>query len=203
MVEHRSTAGKSRGVPTIRELIQEAIDSGRSVRQLAADSGHRVKHQTFQDLSKRSPLQFPKEAKTIAGMSQALGYPESTIVLAYAKGLGINVETDSEFALRLPHGVDGLDPEMQMALVSVARAAVNQIGVTNDLTTQATLTPGTTTAEGEKNGAGDPRSKVTPLHPADPVPDLDQVAASEGDKGPYLEPDEEDYSQDPDDHPNE
>lgn len=76
-------------------------------------------------------------------------------------------------------------------------------GARNDLTTQATTTSGPTPTEGEKNGAGNPRGKVTPLHPEDPVPDLDQVAASEGDKGPDLEPGEEDYSQDPDDHPNE
>lgn len=126
MVEHRTAQRHRSEVPTIRELIQEAIDAGKSVRDLAADAGFRVKHQTFQELSKHAPKQFPKDAKTIAGMSLALGYPEATIVLAYAKGLGINVETDSEFALRLPTGVDGLTPEMQSALVSVARAAVNQ-----------------------------------------------------------------------------
>lgn len=159
MVEHQSERGHRSRVPTIRELIQDAIDSGKSVRDLSAASGDRVKHQTFQELSKRAPKQFPKESKTISGMSAALGYPEATIVLAYAKGLGISVETDSQFALRLPYGVDGLDPEMQSALVSVARAAVNQIGVTNDLTTQAPPTPSSTEAEGENIRAGDARDQ--------------------------------------------
>lgn len=145
------TTGSFRRVPTIGDLIREALDTGKSVRDLAADSGDVVKFQTFQELSNRDPKQFPKDPKTIAGMSRALGYPHATIVLAYAKGLGIPVETPSAFALRLPYGVDELDREMQTALVSVARAAVNQTGSdhdesdvsTSDSPTQPTQPPDT------------------------------------------------------------
>jgi hypothetical protein len=112
-------------MPTIMELIRGALDGGRTVRQLQADSGHRVKHQTFQELSKAPPDQFPRLAKTITGMSEALRVPEATIVLAYAKGLGWNVNIDSAFALRLPPGVDDLDPSMQDAIIHVARAALH------------------------------------------------------------------------------
>lgn len=111
-------------VPTIRDLIRSALDEGKSVRDLAADSGDRVKFQTFQELANHPPKQFPKDPKTIAGMAGALRVSETTVVLAYAKGLGIGISTDSGFALRLPVGIDTVDPRMQDALIAVARAAV-------------------------------------------------------------------------------
>lgn len=124
MVAKKSGANDRRDMPTITELIRAALDGGRTVRQLQADSGHRVKHQTFQELSHAPPAQFPKFAKTITGMSEALRVPEATIVLAYAKGLGWNVAIDSSFALRLPPGVDNLDPSMQDAIIHLVRAAL-------------------------------------------------------------------------------
>ncbi len=120
-----TNSGRDRShVATISQLIQEALDAGRSVRQLAEDSGGRIKFQTFQTLSKSPPKQFPKDSKTITGMAVALKVPESTIVLAYAKGLGIKVAADSSFALRLPPGVDAIDPAMQDAIINLTRAAL-------------------------------------------------------------------------------
>lgn len=113
-------------IPSISELIVEALDAGKSSRELSADSGGRVKFQTFQELSRQAPKQFPKDPKTVTGMAIALGYPEATIVLAYAKGLGIPVTGLSAFALRLPTRVDELAPAMQSALITMARAALEQ-----------------------------------------------------------------------------
>jgi hypothetical protein len=87
--------------------------------------GYRVKYQTFQELSNHPPKQFPKDRKTVAGMARALRCTETAVVLAYARGLGIGVQ-GPDLALRLPPGVDDLDREMKAALVSMARAAVNQ-----------------------------------------------------------------------------
>lgn len=121
-------------VPTIRDLIHFLLDAGKTVRELAADSGGRVKFQTFQELANHPPKQFPKDNKTIVGMAKALRVSEATVVLAYAKGLGIDVLTDSRFALRLPVGVDAIDPQMQDALIAVARAAVSSLNESKGLT---------------------------------------------------------------------
>ena len=110
-------------MPTIGELIREALTAGRSVRDLEQDSGYLVKYQTFQELSARTPREFPKQTKTITGMAQALRITETAVVLAYAESLGIRVEARSGFAMRLPAGVDQLDIEMQNALIAVVRAA--------------------------------------------------------------------------------
>ncbi|MCP2162692.1 hypothetical protein [Williamsia serinedens] len=111
-------------MPTIRDLIREALAAGKSVRDLEADSGYQVKFQTFQELSNSAPKQFPKKLETIDGMARALHATESAIVLAYASGLGIPVTSRSDFALRLPAGVDDLDEPMKKALISVVRAAL-------------------------------------------------------------------------------
>lgn len=125
VVEVGSRRRNGSGVPTIRDLIRAELDAGKSVRDLEADSGHRVKYQTFQELSNQPPKQFPKEVKTVQGMAQALRCTETAVVLAYAASLGIEVQ-GSDFALRLPPGVDDLDHEMKSALVSVVRAATKQ-----------------------------------------------------------------------------
>lgn len=111
-------------VPTIKDLIRSALDSGKSVRELAEDSGQRVKFQTFQELSNHAPKQFPKDPKTITGMALALKVSETAIVLAFASSLGITVTTGSNLAMRLPADVDKLSPEMQDAIVNLTRAAL-------------------------------------------------------------------------------
>lgn len=123
-VERDSRSRDSTDVPSIKDLIRAALDTGKTVRQLEADSGDRVRFQTFQELSKHPPKQFPKFAETIAGMATALNVSESTVVLAYATGLGVPVSAGPTFALRLPPGVDDLDPSMQDAIIQVARAAL-------------------------------------------------------------------------------
>lgn len=123
-VERYAKPRNSADVPSIKELIRAALDAGKTVRQLEADSGDRVRFQTFQELSNHPPKQFPKHAETITGMAAALNISESTVVLAYATGLGVPVSTGPTFALRLPPGVDQLEPAMQDAIIQVARAAL-------------------------------------------------------------------------------
>lgn len=122
-VEREPTKPDREDVPSIKDLIRTELDGGKTVRQLAKDSGGRVQFQTFQNLSRHPPKEFPKDPKTITGMALALGVPETTVVLAYARSLGIGVTADSSFALRLPAAVDRLDPALQDALINLVRAA--------------------------------------------------------------------------------
>lgn len=127
MIDHGGMPTDPKTMPTIADLIIGAQREGRSLRQLEEDSGYLVKYQTFGDLANHAPGEFPKSTKTIAGMARALRVPEATIVLAYAKSLGIPVDgNDSTFALRLPPDVASIEPEMQNALISMIRAAVKR-----------------------------------------------------------------------------
>lgn len=127
VVDPPEASAKTDTVPTIRDLIRSAVDEGRSFRDLEADSGYRVKFQTFQELANHPPAQFPKKVDTITGMAQSLHVTETAVVLAYAKSLGIPVGgVDNTFALRLPAGVATIEPEMQRAIINMARAAVKR-----------------------------------------------------------------------------
>lgn len=127
-VERQRVTGDRHGVPTIKDLIRAALDNGKTVRQLEADSGGRVRFQTFQELSNAAPKNFPRDVhETITGMALALAVPETTIVLAYAQGLGIRISATSPFALRVPPGVDGLEPALQGSLLGLMRAVVRAV----------------------------------------------------------------------------
>lgn len=190
VVELGSRRRDGSGVPTIRELIRAELDAGKSVRDLEADSGHRVKFQTFQELSNQPPRQFPKEVKTIQGMSAALHCTETAIVLAYAASLGIEVQ-GSDFALRLPPGVDALDSEMKSALVSVVRAATNQ-GVRHatqpatpaDPPAEAPRTPG---RPEQKTRAGDKPADLKPQDQASNVKPLRRRRGRDFTADPIIE----------------
>jgi hypothetical protein len=124
-VERQARSRDSTGVPTIKELIRAALDNGKTVRQLEADSGGRVRFQTFQEWSNAAPKNFPRDVhETITGMAVALGVTETTVVLAYARGLGVRIAGASPFALRVPPGVDGVDAAVQESMLSLMRAIV-------------------------------------------------------------------------------
>lgn len=125
MVERQRLSRDRSEVPTIKDLIRAALDNGKTVRQLEADSGGRVRFQTFQELSNAAPKNFPRDVhETITGMAVALGVTETTIVLAYAKGMGIRIAGGSPFALRVPPGVDSVDSAVQESMLSLMRAIV-------------------------------------------------------------------------------
>jgi hypothetical protein len=125
MVERQRTTGERPNVPTIKDLIRAALDNGKTVRQLEADSGGRVKFQTFQELSNNAPKNFPRDiSETITGMAIALSVPETTVVLAYAKSLGVRVDAGPSFALRMPPGIDRVDHQVQDAMLGLMRAVV-------------------------------------------------------------------------------
>lgn len=156
-VEQYPKSRDATDVPTIRELVRAALDAGKTVRQLEIDSGGLVRFQTFQELSSHPPKQFPKRAATILGVAAALNLSESTVVLAYAAGLGIPVHAGSTFALRLPPGVDNIELPLQDAILQLMRSALSvgagRGGVTDERQHPVPdvfyRRPGTTEAPGE------------------------------------------------------
>lgn len=123
-VESQQRSGDGLEVLTIKDLIRAALDNGKTVRQLEADSGGRVRFQAFQELSNNAPKNFPRDMETITGMAIALGVSETTVVLAYAQGLGVRVAAGSPFALRVPSGIDKLDQSVQESLLGLMRSIV-------------------------------------------------------------------------------
>ena len=101
-----------------------------------------------------------------------------------------------------------LSPSNELRIHSTLAAQTQ--GEPDDLAAQPTTTSSEGEApEGEKTGAGDPRSKLTALptefQGEDPdLPPIEQLAAeSGGTKGIETQPGDEDFSQDTDDHDDE
>jgi hypothetical protein len=151
-VERQQATRDRSEVSTIKDLIRAALANGKTVRQLEADSGGRVRFQTFQELSNAAPKNFPRDVHdTITGMAIALGVPEATIVLAYAKSLGVPVSTGSAFAMRVPPGVDRLDPAVQDAALGLLRAVVRM-----EVTSQSPASPEVDEIEEDEIPLADP-----------------------------------------------
>lgn len=147
-------------VPTIKQLVNSALDGGKTLRKLETASGGRVKYQTFQKYATgEQPKAFP-ESETIKGFADALEVTETAVVLAIAKSLGITIEAESGFAMQLPRGIDQLDDEMQRAILAVARAAVRRLGVDqpqdgrNSIAPEHWRLPPDTPSSGQPPGVG-------------------------------------------------
>lgn len=143
-MDEESSTSQSGRVLTITDLIRAKLDGGKSVRELARDSGGRVKYQTFDDLSRTAPKAFPKDMKTVAGMSAALDVSETAVVLAYAASLGADVRVESMLAQQLPRSTERLRPEMRNVIVALINAATigdEDAGTAADLRSKPTTPP--------------------------------------------------------------
>lgn len=110
-------------VHTISELIRSQMAvTGRSFRELEKASGHRVKYQTFQGLASAHPKSWPKNVETIRGIAQALDVDEMSVVIGFAKSLGVNVSGASALVQQLPAGTESIPVRTRNALVSLIQA---------------------------------------------------------------------------------
>lgn len=129
MVDRMDGGDDRGGVPTIQELIQAQRDTtGMSYRDMAdraAAGGYRVKFQTIQELATTQPKGWPKYADTLRGLSVALDVTERTVVLAFARTFGLEVNAGASLLeVLLPAGTRDIDPGLQQAIAGVVRAAV-------------------------------------------------------------------------------
>lgn len=127
MVERRSNVSDASAVPTIAELLTAYRDrTGASYEDMARKVGDEINKSTMHKLTTRPPDQFPKLPRTVELLAQLLEVPVTTIVLAFAAGLGLPVSrAGSLLAETLPPGTDSLTPEDREAVRAVTKALVD------------------------------------------------------------------------------
>lgn len=123
MVEQSSGAAHGSGVPTIAELLSDYRDrTGHSYGDMARKVRDEIRGNRLQQLVTAAPKAFP-ETRTVELLSELLDLPVTTIVLAFAAGLGIPVTQDPTPVV-LPPGTDTLAPEDKQAIRAITRALI-------------------------------------------------------------------------------
>jgi hypothetical protein len=126
VVEHNGGTSDSPDVPTIAELLLNYRDrTGASYGDMSKQVNGALSTQRIQQLTTAPPKEFPKRQRTIELFAELLQLPISTIVLAYAAGLGLPVkQAGSLLAISLPPGTDNLTDRDQAAILSVTRQLI-------------------------------------------------------------------------------
>ena len=114
-------------MPTIAELLTAYRDrTGASYEDMARKVDDEINRSRMHQLATAPPKEFPKRARTVELLAQLLEVPVTTIVLAFAKGLGIPVQSSNTLlADTLPPGTDLLTAEDREVVRVVARALVD------------------------------------------------------------------------------
>jgi hypothetical protein len=126
VVEDDVQGAESSDVPTIASLLTAYRDrTGASYEEMSRRSGHVLSVARLQQLATTPPREFPKKTRTVAALAILLEVPESTIVLGFARSLGIPIRsTMPTLAVSLPPGTDDLMPEDRDAILAVVRQLV-------------------------------------------------------------------------------
>lgn len=106
--------------------LQELIGlrkGDRSYEQVSKACGGTPSRQRLQLLATEPIKNFP-DPDTIRGLSRGLGVTESTVVLASAASLGLDVHTPTMWAALLPAGTELIPDHMRDGILSVVRSAV-------------------------------------------------------------------------------
>lgn len=131
--------GDRGAVLTLRELIQDRrATTGWSYVELSRRSGGRLSHGRWYQLGKATRLKEFPDPSTIEAVSDVLGLDVTTVVLAAAASLSLDVRQPtprpvptSQLARLLPPGADQLSEEVVQGLLALIRAIVT------DATTRA------------------------------------------------------------------
>ncbi|WP_100499399.1 hypothetical protein [Geodermatophilus chilensis] len=113
-------------MPTIAELLLAYRDrTGASYAEMARKVGDELTPSRMHQLATAPPQQFPKRARTVEALAELLEVPVTTIVLAFAAGLGIPVQqSGTVLEQTLPPGTDVLTDEDRQAVRGIVRALV-------------------------------------------------------------------------------
>lgn len=116
----------------------------------ATKAGEKLGRSNLHKLTKEPPLSLTRA--TIFGLARGLGVTPLTVANAALESMGIDPRpaevTDSLSTIAIDPTLSDRNRRQLTALIKEMR---------DDLTPQAPPTPGTTTAKGEKTGAGNPR----------------------------------------------
>lgn len=113
-------------VPTLQELVRSRTDErGWSYGELSARSGGRISKARFGQLGAGRRLREFPEPSTIEALADALEIDVTSVILAVARSLGLDVRRRGpDLAHLLPAGTDRLSPAMRDAILAFVRAAV-------------------------------------------------------------------------------
>ena len=112
-------------MPTIAELLTAYRDrTGASYEDMARKVGDEINRSRMHELATQPPKNFPKLPRTFERLADLLEVPVTTIVLAFAAGLGLPVSTtQSRLAQLLPARTDELlTDEDRDAILNVTRS---------------------------------------------------------------------------------
>lgn len=98
----------------------------RSYEQLSKACGGLPTAKRLHQLATAEIKNFP-DPDTIRGLSKGLGVTESTVVLASAASLGLDVHTPTMWAALLPAGTELIPDHMRDGILSVVHSAVRMV----------------------------------------------------------------------------
>lgn len=132
MVDRPSAFSDVDDVPTIAQLINSYRDrTGYSYRDMADHAereGYHIKYQTIAQLARTPPKAWPKQIETISALAVALGrVHERTVVIAYAKSLGIDVGSSDALRFALPRDFALIPREQQLRILGIVGDLVEMV----------------------------------------------------------------------------
>lgn len=170
MVEGDERRSDPLRVPSLPDLIDAyRRRTGHSYNDMAARVRGEITSQQLQKLAMEPIRQFPKKAGTVQLLSELLDVSVTTVVLAYARSLGLPVkQTGTMLEVTLPPGTEDLTVEDREAVRMITRQLIDarrqgREPEPNYMQVQGLLLdkPGESRAEGDEvNGPAAPNQRL-------------------------------------------
>lgn len=125
MVEDTRGGGESHDVPDIAALLIAYRDrTGQSYDDMERRTGDVIKSARLHNMVREPQRNFP-EPRTLEALASLLQLPVATVVLAFARTLGLPVtDRSTRLAQSLPPGTDELTDEDRDAILAVTRQLI-------------------------------------------------------------------------------
>ena len=150
----RDPAGDGGHVLTLQELIQSRRDErGWSYADLAHRTDHKLTRGRWQQLGTHVRMRAFPDPDNIPLIADALEVDQTTVVLAVARSLNLEVRwRGPDLAQLMPAGTDQLSTPVRDAILAVIRATVSEaIARRSDEESPRTIHPGPSVLEWEKS----------------------------------------------------